>query len=187
MELFWKNTHTSDHNDGLDLDSVWGEPDVFDEETLRLAVLFRIALWAMEKGSSMDVIAGFTVDNDGDEILIPTVDEGGDWKWLEQVVNLFVYVKTKSNHEANYYLALIKDSHWDGFDWDNFSSSDDRYEREWDGDYEEFAKQYMESADQELLEALEGYFDYDQYGRDLVDEHYEVIEFGGDEFLVRLY
>lgn len=182
MELFWKNHETYEYNDGggLDLDDVWAEPDVLDAESFKLAVLFHIALWAVEKGYSMDRIVGFTLDNDGDEVEITS--EAGDWTWLDNICHLVEHLQTKNWLEANMFLACVKNEGWSSFDWGNLSNVEDTFSQEWDGDYEGFAREYMENVGEDLPEHISHHFDYRQYGEDLVDE-YDMIEFAGTEYL----
>ena len=185
MELYWKHVDTGSYNEGtgLDLDDVWAEPDVFDEETFKLAILFHIALWAKDSDYSnltLDRVVGFTLDNDGDEVEIKS--EMGDWTWLDNVVDLYVYLQAKPYLEANMFLACIKNEDWDSFNWDNLDHVEDTFHREWDGDYEEFAREWMDDVGEDLPEHLAHHFDYDAYGRDLI-ESYDRVEFANEEYL----
>lgn len=183
MELYWKSTVTHDYNDGpgLDLDDVWQEPDVFDEETFKLAILHHIALWALEQGQNVDDVVGYTLDNDGDEVEIDK--SSTPWEWLDNIVNLYCYIQRTSGAEVNLYLAEIKYVGWSRFTWDNMDEVRDNYEQDWSGDYEEYGRDGVDSIHGALSETLDQYFDYDQFGRDLIDDR-RIIEFAGDEFLM---
>lgn len=187
MELYWKNADNHDHNDGgLDLDDVWMESGVIDVESFKLAILHHIALWAMEKGYSLDRIVGFTLDNDGGEIdMRLDSDDAGDWTWLDNVANLVEHLQGSLWLDVNMFLAAINNEGWDSFDWDNLSAVEDRYSQEWDGDYEEFAKEWMDNTGEGLPDNLERYFDYREYGEHLIEDDYEILEFAGNSYLFR--
>jgi len=184
MELFWKNVDTNDYNDGtgLDLDEVWDEPGVFDADTLKLAVLHHIALWAMEYDFSMDRIVGFTFDNGGDELEIEAT--AGNWTWLTEVCQLVEFIKGNKHYcPDNAIFARIKDIGWKFFDFDSgLQAAEDEYYQEFDGDYKEFAREYMDNCGESIAEHLEYHFDYESYGESLVGD-FDLVEFANEEFL----
>lgn len=184
MELYWKNADTHDYNDGpgLDLGDVWNEPDVIDADSLKLAVLHHIALWALEHDFSMDSIIGFTFDADGDQLEIEAT--AGDWTWLTEVCQLVEFVKSNKHYcPDNAIFARIKDVGWKSFDFDSdLREAEDQYYQGWSGNHEEFAREWMDNVGESIPEHMESHFDYDSYGESLVED-YEMVEFAGDEFL----
>lgn len=184
MELFWQDAETNEYNDGtgLDLDEVWDEPGVFDADTLKLAVLHHIALWAMEQDISMDRIVGFTFDNDGDELDIEAT--AGNWTWLTEVCQLVEFIKGNKHYcPDNAIFARIKDIGWKFFDFDSdLQGAEDEYYQEFDGDYKEFARDQMDNCGESIAEHLEYHFDYESYGESLVED-YDRVEFASEEFL----
>ncbi|UJQ86914.1 hypothetical protein SEA_TREAT_79 [Streptomyces phage Treat] len=183
MELFWKNADNDDYNDGggLDLSDVWMNPTVFDADDLFLAVVHHIALWAVEKDYSMDRIVGFTLDHDGDELEIS--GEAGDWTWLKEVCSVVEYYEGKGSIPICAVLGFIEDAQWSQFDFDSIKDLENTFSQEWDGDYEEFAKEQMENSGEDLPDHLEYYFNYRDYGEYLIDADYTIIEFANEEFL----
>lgn len=183
MELYWKNSETHDYNDGggLDLGDVWMEPSVSDADDLFLAVIHHIALWALENGHGMDVIEGFTLDHDGDELAIHS--EAGDWTWLKQVCKVVAYHENDGHVPTNAVLGSIKDAGWKWFNFDSVKDLEDTYSQEWGGDYEDFAKEWMSNVGEDLPEHLEYYFNYQDYGENLIESDYAIIEFANEEFL----
>lgn len=184
MELYWKNAETDDYNDGtgLDLSDVWFEPDVIDADTMFLAVIHHIALWAMEGDHSMDDIKGFTLDNDGDELEIDS--DAGNWTWLKNVCQVVEYTEDRKNYlPTNAILASIKNEGWKWFDFDSLKDLEDTYSQQFYGDYTEFAKEQMSSLDENLPEHLEYYFNYQDYGEHLIESDYEKLDFADEEFL----
>jgi hypothetical protein len=129
----------------------------------------------------MDKIVGFTLDNDGDEVEI-TDTKAGDWTWLDNICNLIEHLQAKQWLEANMFLACIKNEGWSSFDWDNLNNVEDTFHREWDGDYEEFAREWMSDVGEDLPEHLTYHFDYDEYGRALIED-YDMVEFANTEYL----
>ncbi|UVD39742.1 ArdA-like antirestriction protein [Streptomyces phage RosePharie] len=184
MELFWQDAETNEYNDGtgLDLDDVWDEPSVLDAESLKLAVLHHIALWALEQDISMDTVVGFTFDHDGDEIEIEA--KPGDWTWLDEVCLIVEFIKGNKHYcPDNAIFARIKDIGWKFFDFDtDLQTAEDEYYQEFDGDYKEFARDWMDNVGESIAEHLEYHFDYESYGESLVED-YDRIEFASEEFL----
>jgi hypothetical protein len=184
MELYWHNPDTNEYNDGggFDLDAAWDAPCVYDADGLKLEILHAMALWAMEKDYSLDKVTGFTFDHDSDELEIS--GDSKSWDWLTEVCQLVEFIKGNKHFcPDNAIFARIKDVRWEYFDFNHdLQSAEDEYYQEWDGNHEEFAKEYMSSTDGDIPDHLQSYFDYASFGEALVDD-FDQLEFAGDEFL----
>ena len=167
----------------IDLDATWAEDDVMDEESFHAALVCRIALWALERNILFTDVSGLTVDADAGQELVITHGDGNTG-WILEVVQLYMWLNSDSHYcEDEAILAYIDNVGWDRFDFESdLKTAEDEYRQEFDGDYEDFAKEWMDSMGESLDENLEYYFDYSGYGENLVDG-YNKVSWGYREFL----
>ncbi|AWN05158.1 ArdA-like antirestriction protein [Streptomyces phage Vorvolakos] len=169
----------------IDLDDVWIQSDVIDEESFHGALVAKIATWALERGSSFDDISGLTVDDDeGQELEIHNETGENRHSWILEVVQLYMWLNCDKHYcEDEAILARVDDIGWKWFDFDSdLQEAEDMYSQEFDGDYAEYAREYMDGCGESLSEWAEKYFDYEEYGEDLVDG-YDRVSWGSREFL----
>ena len=182
-------TSVSETDFKLDLSGVMDNDDnVVCADTLYTSLLFRLAKWALERGISYDEIFPLYIhdaqywDND----LSKRLDAGsGDDGWLKEIAQFawFVEQDADSYIDSDQVFAVVNTLGWKYVDFDDLKSViEDDYSREFDDDYEDFAREWMSDTGDGLPDHLEHHFDYDSYGRDLV-ESYEKYEWNDRTFL----
>jgi hypothetical protein len=167
----------------IDLDDVWIHSDVIDEDDMHAMLVNVIAVWALENGNTFDDITPMTVDDDDGQELEIHQDSNDPHKWIREVVQLYMWLNCDKHYcpdEA--VLGYIDNQGWKWFDFDDLQDIEDEYHSEFDGDYEDFAKEYMDGCGDALPEWAERYFDYAEYGEALVDD-FEQVSWGHKEFL----
>ena len=182
LRLFIQNVETTDYKE-LDLDDIWIHPDVTDEDSFHAVLVNEVALYAIEEDIRFTDVKGLTVDDeDGQELSID--NELGTTEWIREVAQLYVHLLSDSHYcDDEAILAYIDNSGWKWFDFDSdLKSAEDEYSQEFDGDYEDFAKEWMDNMGETLSESHEYYFDYSGYGEFLV-EGYSKCSWGSREFL----
>jgi hypothetical protein len=169
----------------IDLDDVWIQSDVIDEESFHGALVAKIATWALERGNTFDDITGLTVDDDdGQELEIHNGTESHRHGWILEVVQLYMWLNCDKHYcDDEAILARIDDIGWKWFDFDSdLQTAEDEYYTQFHGDYEDFAKERLEDSGEGLPEWAEPYFDYSEYGENLVDE-FDRVSWGSKEYL----
>lgn len=183
MELFIKVQSTGEYNDGgLDLDDVWDGLDSEDEQSLFEVLVCHVALFAIEQNVQFGQVVGFTFDHDGDEMEIE--ERLYDPSWIWEVAQLVAHIKGNRHYAPDGAIfARIKDQGWNYVDFGSeLETMEDEYYSQFSGDYDEFAREYMESVGEELLSQHEYYFDYSEYGESLIDD-YDRVEWNRQEYL----
>ena len=89
-------------------------------------------------------------------------------QWEEIAKLAFWLHENEEEYEYGPVLATLSDSLWKYFDFDDIESVKDEFSQEFDGDHGEYAREWLDSTDQKLPEWAEPYFNYDEYGEDLV-------------------
>lgn len=122
----------------------------------------------------------------GDTLDVPLPDGHGTFDVLieqcETLVKLHDLVE--GCHDVDRLMATIEHEGWDNFDFDNSRYWDDHAFGQFDeGDYEAFAKEEMEVCEIGIHIDLQSYFDYDQYGRDLIADSYYMEVFNGTMYV----
>lgn len=168
----------------INLDDVWIQSDVIDEESLHGALVAKIATWALENGNTFDDITPMTVDDDDGQELEIHQDSGKPHLWILEVVQLYTWLNCDKHYMPDEaLLAYIDDRGWKWTDFDSdLQQAEDEYYTEFDGDYEEFAIEHMSACGESIDSHLERYFDFSSYGEDLVDG-FNRYSWGHKEFL----
>ena len=128
-------------------------------------------------------ISGESSRQDADTLDVPLPDDHGTFQVLveqcETLVKLHDIVEA-NEHSLDRLLATIVHEEWDSFDFDDTKYWDEQLFTSFDeDDYEEFAKYEMETCDTEIPEHQHKYFDFDQYGQDVLDDDYYHTTFNG--------
>lgn len=102
---------------------------------------------------------------------------------LESVAKLFMYLEddVESSQKGVVY-AYLAENGWESIDFDRPNHVFDVFYCEFDGDYEGFAREWMSGSDNEVDPWMEKYFDFDQYGEDLISD-FVLVEWNGTEYL----
>lgn len=155
-------TFDIDLNGLVDLEWVW------DESALCEALLMRVALRAIKEGIGFDEVIPLSIESEsGDELEIS--HESG---WLDEVAKLIWFVhELPSWDSGGKYFAAVVNQGWAWFSFDELSSVDDDFHSEFDGDYEQFAIDWLENSGDSIPDELERYFDFHDLGVDKVDEY----------------
>lgn len=168
----------------IDLDDVWLHPDVTDEDSMHALLVTNIAAWALKNGNTLDDITPLTVDDDGGQELEIYQEPSNPHLWIRDVVQLYMWLNCDKHWIPDEALLGYIDNQ--GWRWTDFESdlqqAENEYHKEFDGDYEEFAREWMSEVGEALLDHLESYFDYSSYGETLV-EGYSEVEWGYKKFL----
>lgn len=168
----------------IDLDDVWIHDDVIDEDSMHALLVTKIAVWALENGNTFDQITGLTVDDDDGQELEIHQETSNPHLWIREVVQLYMWLNCDKHYcEDEAILAYVDNQGWKWTDFDSdLQSAEDEYHSQFDGDYEDFAKEYMDGCGESIAEHLEYHFDYSSYGESLVDE-FDRCSWGSKEFL----
>lgn len=181
-KLFVQNYYNGEYTE-IDLDSAWMDQDVIDADSLFQVLIVKISIWALENDHLLKDIVGYTLDEGSDELALPQTP--GDLTWLMEVSKLVAWRHTPTKHYMpdGALMARINDIGWKFFDFDSdLQEAEDMYSQEFDGDYAEYAREYMENCGEGLSEWAEPYFNYEEYGEDLVDG-YDRVEWDNQEYL----
>lgn len=181
LTLFIRNAHSGDYRE-LDLDDVWMNPDVTDEDSFHAALVHEVALYALDQDISFTDVTGLTIDDeDGQEL---SIKSDSSMEWIREVAQLYVFLLSDKHYcDDEAILAYIDNSGWQWFDFDSeLQYAEDEYYTEFNGDYEEFARERMDDSCEGLPEHLESHFDYSSYGEELI-EGYSQVTWGSREFL----
>lgn len=162
-------------NKEIDLGAVWIHGDVIDEDSMVGLLVHEIAVWALENGNRFDDIVPLTVDDDDGQELEIHQEPTNPHLWIREVVQLYMWLDCNKHwipDEA--ILAYVDNQGWKWTDFDSdLQSAEDEYHQEFDGDYEEFARDYLENSGDSLPEWAEPYFDFSEYGETLVEGYSE--------------
>lgn len=171
-------------NKEIDLGAVWIHGDVIDEDSMVGLLVHEIAVWALENGNRFDDIVPLTVDDDDGQELEIHQEDTNPHLWIREVVQLYMWLDCDKHWcEDEAILARVDDIGWKWFDFDSdLQEAEDMYYSEFSGDYDEFARESMENCGDSIPEWAEKYFDFEEYGEDLVDD-YDRVSWGGREFL----
>lgn len=168
----------------IDLGDVWIHPDVIDEDSMVGLLVHRIALWAFENGNRFDDITPLTVDDDDGQELEIHKEDTNPHLWIREVAQLYMWLDCDKHwipDEAT--LGYVDNQGWKWTDFDSdLQRAEDEYHAEFDGDYEDFAKEWMSEMGESLDDHLERHFEYADYGEELVDG-YSRVSWGYKEFL----
>lgn len=166
------------------LDDVWLHSDVIDEDSMHALLVTNIAAWALENGNTFDDITPLTMeDEDGQEL---EIHQEGEYPhlWIREVVQLYMWLNCDEHWAPDGAILGYVDNQ--GWKWTNFDSdlqqAENKYHQEFNGDYEDYAREWMSEVGEGLLDHLESHFDYSSYGEELVDG-YSRVSWGYKEFL----
>lgn len=131
-------------------------------------------------------IYGEITTSSGDTVDPPLPENHGTFDALvEQCETLIkLHDLVEECHDVDRLMATINHQGWDSFDFDDTKYWDDCVRSQHDeDDYEEFAKEEMEICEDGLPDHLHAYFDFEQYGRDLIDDDYYMEVFNGTMYV----
>ena len=167
-------SYTTD--DDIDLGALYDLDWVAGESDMKEAIKVAVAALAIGENTSFDnVVPDYVEDENGDTLSITGeywLDELGQFAW-----HLFSRNSDESDHVK--YFACVDNQGWEFTDFDRLSDAEDNfYGVEEDLDPEDYARENGEA----VPEGLEAYFDYEQYGRDLLAD-FSQVEYGGKTYL----
>lgn len=171
----------------LDVSAALEATSVIDDaEKLYAWMLSKVADWVLWQGGAMDDVYCNTFDGDEEEGFDLGAASGSEfYERLRDVALLAWYLHEKDAwiDEAQVF-AVIENEHLKYFNFENIKDSveDDCYGEVTDG-VEEWARQYMEDVDMGIPDHLKDYFDFEQYGEDLMRDAYSKVEYGGRTWL----
>lgn len=163
--------------------------DVVDVDTLHSAIVVDVARWALSEGISVsDTYPLYIYDAEiwEGEPADKQIDAGPDSEtWMREVAELtwFVY-HAKTYLDRDQVFAWLNKQHWKYVNFDNLEDDiAENYSQEFNGDHEDFAKEWMSNyCDESIPDHLEEFFDYQAYGERLISEMIEY-EWNGTTYL----
>lgn len=183
MELYISVHETGVYNEGgLDLDDLWESMDGSDEESFFEVLVCEVAKFAIEQNVSFGAVVGFTFDDSGDEMEITQTQDSA--AWIHEVAQLVAFIKSNKHYCSDGAIfARVNDLGWNYVDFSSdLQDMEDEYYQEFDGDYADFAREWMENVGEGLQEQHESYFDYEAYGESMVDD-YDRCSWADQEYL----
>lgn len=174
---------------GLEVDISWQLNDgccVTNADQLFCRMLVKICNWVVANGGELSDVYCDSFDGNGETGFDLGLSSGADFfERLREVALLAWYIHEKGTwiEEARIF-AVIENV---GLKWFNFedleSQVEDDYVGEYPDDAEEWARKWMNETDQAIPESLEQYFDYEQYGKDMLRDAHSTVEWNGQRFL----
>lgn len=158
----------------IDVDEILEEFDISDVESLYSAIVWRVAHHTMKAGCEPEDAWANTFEHEGHE-LDPHHYTGSLDVWKE-IAQLCMWLHSGGwngveQQEYDYLpiFASIQGQHWKFFSFDDIEGEKENYSQEFDGDYDEFGREWMSELGEGLPDNLEYYFDYEAYGRDIIE------------------
>jgi hypothetical protein len=182
MRINFSSIRTGVGDFSVDVDSAIAES--VDATALCAVLLGRLLKQSVSQGCDASDFYVYSLDGDVEKGLMMSHGNSWDFSWLLEVSQFFWYLNEKPSHvdEAQVF-ACIESRGWSRIDFELLGEAvETGYHREFDGDHEEFAREYMSDSCESLPDHLESHFDYDSYGESLL-EKYEQCEWGGRTFL----
>jgi len=161
----------------LDISALLGQDDVTDADTLHSAIVVEVAKWALQHGTAFnEVYPMYLHDGEIWEDDAPKVDAGPDSDtWTMEVAQFAWYVEVDETYNRDQAFAVLNNGHWQYFDFDDVAAQVcDDCRGEFEGDYDAFGRERMAEVEQDMPAHLEEYFDFEDYGRDQVNEYAQV-------------
>lgn len=169
-------TSVTEYDFKIDLTGIIENDDqVTDVNTLYTSLVWRIAKWAAEKGVDYDEVFPLHIHDgqyweNGVEKLSVDEKEG----WLKEVATFAWNVEQGPHIDSDQAYATINDVGWKWFDFDDFEDSiNEDYHGEFDGDYDEFAREYESNYGESIPDRFYNHIDWEAYGRDLIEGYSE--------------
>lgn len=177
LSINFDGTHESEE---IQLSDLYKLAHVIDLDTFQQALMIHVAGLAIEHNVGFDEVQPSHVEGDSSDEL--TIKSQVGMTWVEEVSKLYWHVVVHGD-DPDRYLAYIDDVGWNFFDFDDFERVDDNFHSEFDGDYEEFSREWLESRGEMPDEHLEGYFDFEEHGKDVIEGDYTVLDWGYNQYL----
>lgn len=161
----------------IDLTSLVEDSEyALDDESFKTILIIAIAQQAIEWGVSFDDMIPLEIydqevwESTSSESI--SVDFSRDWIGEISKLTWFVEYGDKFGMDRDQVFAVLNDTHWMYVDFDDLSSAvEDDYHGEYEGDAEEFAREWMSNFDEgDLPEHLQSHFDYESYGEALLED-----------------
>lgn len=166
----------------IDLDDLVANDSCLSHDTLHSLIVIEVATWATKLGCSFDDVYPMHIEDDNGHQL----DAGptDNTAWIKEVARLVWFVEQGSwSVDPDRVFAVINAVNWKYVDFDDLQSFvDDDYCQEFEGDYEDFGRERASELCEDVPEHLERYFDYERYGRDVI-EGYNAYEWNDRTFL----
>lgn len=169
-------------SEDIDLESLYALSWVLGEDDMAEAIMLAVADLAIENGIAFELVEPDYIEDDNGNELNITSNPG--MYWVREVAKFAWHVLWKSDSKGDWgkYFAYVDNEHWNQFDFDKMSKIDDEFRMEFDGDYEDYAREWMDEQGEDLPSHLEDHFDYKSYGEYLIDGE-NAIEWGYETYL----
>lgn len=124
--------------------------------------------------------------SNGDSVIIEPESMDSEFDSLLATCEKLVKLRelTDSIHDVDSLLAVIDWEEWDSFDFDNVHWMDRIHMQVGAGDYEAVAKEQMSLCDDVISDHLTEFFDYSGYGKQLIEDEYESVDFNGTMYVL---
>jgi hypothetical protein len=159
----------------FDLDDLMDNMDMVDDEgTLHTALIIEIARWSLEHGQPFDDAYPTYVEDDNGHELWVHGDSQSNPDWIKEVAQFAWFIRQEKDSwvDDDLIFAYVNGEDWRYVDFDRLSDWQDNYSQEYEGDAEEFARQWMSDVgDESLPDHLEPYFDYESYGEAMLNDY----------------
>lgn len=155
----------------VDLSELIELPLCSGEETLQSLIVIKLATWALSLGASVSDVYPMSIFDDNGLELDAGPSDNPDW--IEEVAKFAWYVEVGRDNwiDPDQIFAVVDGVGWKWFDFDDMEQSvTDEYRSEFDGDYEDYAIEWMSDTGESIPDHLESHFDFESYGQELVGE-----------------
>lgn len=163
-------------NEDIDISELFALDHVTDSDELATALKLAVAKVAIDYNVGFDKIDPDYIEGDDSSDGLSIIATPGI-AWVEEVAKFAWHVLNDPDNDEGVYFAYVSNEHWNQFDFDDMSDIDDNFQREFDGDYADYAREWMSEMGESLPDHLENHFDYEAYGESLLDGE-NVIEWG---------
>lgn len=160
---------------------------VMTGEALFAKLLQRVCYWVTMQGGALSDVYCDTFDGDEEEDFdLGMAAGGGFFERLRDVALLIWYLKNGKATQIDeaQVFAVIENQGLKWFDFESIKSEvEDNCLGEYPDDVEEWAIEYLRETGQSLPDGLESYFDYEQFGQDMLRDNYSEVEWNGNTYL----
>lgn len=172
----------------IDLTGLYDDNEAVNAGALHTLLIIRLAQGAIRRGVGFDDITPlFIYDQSIWETpdISKAISVGDVDGWIKEVAQLAWHIEAMPSWgDTDQVYAYLNDCHWQYIDFDKLEDEvSENYHSEFDGDYEDFAREWMSNfGEGDLPDHLQSHFDYHSYGEELV-EGFSQLEWNDRTFL----
>ena len=174
-----------DNQTTVDLDDLIDNYDmVVDADTMHTALVVQVAQWALEQGVGFDDLYPQFIQDDNSNELWVHGDSQSNPDWIKEVAQFAWFIRQEKDSwvDDDLIYAWVEGEGWQYCDFDSLKDYEDYYSQEYDGDAEEFGRNWLHEVGEGLSDDLDRYFDYEAYGEDLLNS-YQQYTWNGTTYL----